>query len=153
MPAVEYDDEALRFFNKLSGRLDVRLSEATQPISEGLLNRAAPPAAQIEGVSLSLRVFEDIEADDFRDLTEEEWNRVVLRAPVILLCGLDERVVEHRAPDGVAFTVRDLAAAIAETERQTRGATNWFGGVDVHHVYFEGLMLDDDGVWTIGWGS
>src|SRR5262249_44443192 len=77
----------------------------------------------------------------------------VLRAPVILLCGLDERVVEHRAPDGGAFTVRDLAAAIAETERQTRGGTNWFGGIDVHHVYFEGLMLDDDGVWTIGWGS
>jgi hypothetical protein len=80
MPEVEYDDEALRFFNKLSGHLDVRLSEATQPISEQLLNRAAPPSAQIEGVSLSLRVLEDIEADDFRDLTEAEWNRVVLRA-------------------------------------------------------------------------
>lgn len=153
MAAVENDHEGLLFFNQLSGRLHIRLSEPTKPIAEKLLNQAAPPSAQIEEISLSLQVVEDIEEDDIRDLTDEEWTRVVLRAPVIRLRGMDERVVEHRAPDGKAFTVRDLTAAIAETERQTRGATNWFGGVDVHHVYFCGLQREDDEVWSIGWGS
>jgi hypothetical protein len=150
MASADYDNEVLGFFNKLSGRLDVRLSEATQQIAEGMLNRAAPPSARIEEVLLSMRVFEN---PGFRDLTDEEWSRAVFRTPVIRLCGLAERVVEHRAPDGAAFTIRDLAEAIAETERQTRDGSEWFGGIDVHHVYFEGLMLDEDGVWSIAWGS
>jgi hypothetical protein len=29
----------------------------------------------------------------------------------------------------------------------------WLGGVDVHHVFFEGIKLGDDGVWGTGWGS
>jgi len=153
MSGVEYDEEALSFFNNLSGRLNVRLSEPTELIAEGLENRAAPPSARIEAVSLSMQVFMRAAEVKFRDLTEEEWNRVVLRAPAIRLGGSDERVIEHQAPDGCAFTVRDLTAAVAETERQTRGGTNWFGGVDVHHVFFEGLSLDKDGVWWIRWGS
>jgi len=153
MSGVEYDEEALSFFNSLSGRLNVRLSEPTVRIAEGLENQAAPPSARIEAVSLSMQVFMREAEVKFRDLTEEEWNRVVLRAPAIRLGGSDERVIEHQAPDQRAFTVRDLAAAVAETERQTRGGSNWFGGVDVHHVYFEGLSLDQDGVWWIRWGS
>jgi hypothetical protein len=60
-------------------------------------------------------------------------------------------VTEHVA-DGGAFTVRDLAGAIATTERASRGSSEWFGGIDVHHVFFEGIE-DDDGAWRICWGS
>jgi hypothetical protein len=98
-----------------------------------------------------MRVLEDKE---LRSLTDEEWTRVVLRTPVIRMSGNDgKRVVEHGAPNRATFTVRDLAAAIAETETQTRGETKWFGGIDVHHIYIEGLTLDKDGVWFIRWGS
>jgi hypothetical protein len=148
---VEVDDEGLRFFNALSGRLDIALSEPAQPISKGLQNLAASPSARVERVSLTMRVLEDKE---LRNLTDEEWARVVLRTPVIRMSGNDgKRVVGHGAPNGATFTVRDLAAAIAETETQTRGETKWFGGIDVHHIYFEGLTLDKDGVWFIVWGS
>src|SRR5262245_37843038 len=119
--SVDRDEEALLFFNKLSGRLDIRLTEPTQPFAEGLHNEVAPPSARSEAMSLSLQVVErHSQGIAFRDLTEEEWNRVVMRVPVVRLRGLDELAVEHRAPNGVAFTVRDLAAAVAETERQTR---------------------------------
>ena len=48
--------------------------------------------------------------------------------------------------------------------RQVRGDTEWFDGVDIQHVYFEGIYppdeddLDDDeefepGVFDIYWGS
>jgi hypothetical protein len=51
--------------------------------------------------------------------------------------------------------IDDLIAAIEETERRTRGNTQWFGEIDVHHVYFEGLVpaADAEGVWEIVWGS
>ena len=148
---VEVDDEGLDFFNALSGWLDIALSEPAQPISKGMQNLAASPSARVERVSLTMRVLED---KGLRNLTDEEWTRVVLRTPVIRMCGNDGKcVVEHGAPNGAAFTVRDLAAAIAETETQTRGETKWFGGIDVHHIYFEALTLDKDGVWFIEWGS
>jgi len=153
MAANGQDDEGLGFFNQLWGRLNLELSEPPQPISERLLNEAALPSTRLGRVSLELRVVVEIEDNDYRDLTEEEWRRVVLRAPIIRLRGLDESVVKHRAPDGASFTVRDLVAVIVETERQTRANTEWFGGIDVHHVYFDGITLDDAGVWSIGWSS
>ncbi len=51
------------------------------------------------------------------------------------------------------FTVRELLQAVEDTERQTRGKSDWFDGVDIHHVYFEGLHEEEPGIHTIYWGS
>jgi hypothetical protein len=150
MAADEQDDERLGFFNQLWGRLNLELSEPPQPISERLLNEAAPPSARIGRVSLELRVVVDIEDNAYRDLTEEEWRRMVLPVPVIRLRGLGEIVVRHRAPDGASFTVRDVVVAIVETERQTRASTEWFGGIDVHHVYLSGTRRQRGVVDRVG---
>lgn len=148
------NDDGLAFFNELVGELEIQLTEQASPLGDGLRMIAAPPTAKIARVELRLQVFEqDGDEGEGRPLTEEEWNRVVLRAPTIRLRGEGAGVVEHAAPNGRWFTTRELAAAIAETERQTRGDTDWFGGVDVHHVFFEGIELDDDGMWSINWGS
>ncbi len=88
-----------------------------------------------------------------RPLTDDEWNRVAFRESTIRFKGAGERVVEHRAPNDRWFTTRELAKAIEETERQTRGYSDWFGGIDVHHVFFQGIELGDDGVWSTSWGS
>ncbi|GAB2663226.1 hypothetical protein GCM10027088_47380 [Nocardia goodfellowii] len=76
----------------------------------------------------------------------------MLESPVLNLRGFGDPV-EHRASNGKWFTVRDLVTAIAETERRTRQQSQWYGGVDVHHVYFEGIHEGADGVWEIYWGS
>jgi hypothetical protein len=141
------DAGALEFFNRLSGRLEIELTEKPQPITPKLHNVAASPSAKIVRLSLRMQVWE---GKDFRELTDAEWSRVVLRAPSIRLRNArTQEVVEAR--DGV-FTVRDLAAAIEETERRSRGTTEWFGGIDVHHRFFEGIR-DVGGVWEIDWGS
>jgi hypothetical protein len=140
---------SLDFFSTLRGTLEVRLSEPSHKIVERLHNRAAPSTASIVSVHLHASVFE---GDDRRPLTEAELAQVVLTQPEIRMAGLGE-VVVHRAPNGAAFTVRDLLAAVEETERRTRGQSEWFGGIDVHHCYFEGIDPDDDGVWRIFWGS
>lgn len=149
MPIV--DDVGLEFFNRLSGELEIELTEAPERIAD-LANLAAPPTARLVSVALRLEVFED---DDFRPLTADELGRVVLRTPRIRMRSyqLEKVVVEHEAPAGARFTVADLGAAVEATERRTRGDTEWFGGIDVHHIFFEGIELGDDGVWMIWWGS
>lgn len=145
------DDEALYFFNHLSGKLKIELTEPAQQAAPNLLNLVAPKTARIVRVDFELEVFED---DESRPLTEAEWSRVVLRTPHIKMGSLDtpETVLDIEAPNGKEFTVRDLQQAIARTEHVSREDGEWMGGVDVHHVYFEGIELEND-VWSICWGS
>lgn len=146
------DEEGVAFFNTLSGQLHIKLTESPSPITDSLYNLAAPPSARIASIELKLDVLEE-DKGGFRPLTDDEWNRVAFRESTIRLRGMGERVVEHRAPNGQSFTTRELAKAIEETERQTRGHSKWFGGIDVHHVFFQGIQLGDDGVWSTSWGS
>jgi|HubBroStandDraft_6_1064221.scaffolds.fasta_scaffold107815_2 hypothetical protein len=143
------DDDGLELFNGLSGRLKIKLTEAAQAMSEHVVNQVAPASARLASVAFDMKVFED---GKFRPLTDDEWRTVVIREPTIRMRGEGETISEHRAPDGAAFTVRDLADAIAKTEHAGRGSSEWFGGIDVHHVFFEGIE-EDDGVWSISWGS
>ena len=133
----------------ITGRLSVELTEPTERITEALYNRRAPAAAVITSVKLEADIFED---DDYRELNEQELQTAAFAHGEIVMRGLGAPV-HHRAPNGSYFTVGDLLAAVEKTERSTRHQSEWFGGVDVHHVFFEGLHLDADGVWQIGWGS
>jgi hypothetical protein len=147
------DDDGLELFNQLSGTLTIELTEPATPVAPNLLNLAAPKTARIVSVTLNLELFEE-GGGDARPLTDAEWSRVVLRAPHIRMADIDtpELVIEHDAPDGKAFTVRDLQHAIEKTERESREKGEWLGGVDVHHIFFEGIE-DEDGVWMVCWGS
>ena len=146
------DQEALAFFSRLAGRLEIELTEAPVRITPELANQVAPPTASLKSLSLRMEVFE---GRSFRALTEEEWSRVVLRFPRILMYSLTkpESRIAHEAPDGNVFTVRDLARAVEATEREARRDSKWFGGVNVHHVFFEGIRADERGAWRIRWGS
>lgn len=140
----------LEFFNNLSGRLEFELSEEPKPIAPNLANLAAPPSARLVSLHLSAEVFEDKE---FRELTAEERASLAFPEPRIMLRGTNGASVEHQAPKGAGFSVDELLAAVEETERQTRGGSEWFGGVDVHHAFFEGIYPREDGTWGIAWGS
>ena len=129
----------------------MELSEPTVPIAERLENRRAIESATITAVRFEPNVYEAT-SGDFRELTAEELASVAFPDREIVLRGCGS-ATRHDAPNGTHFTVRDLIAAIEESERRTRGESAWFGGVDVHHVFFEGLSLADDGVWNVDWGS
>ena len=120
MPAAEQN--AFEFFSGLSGRLD------------------------IASLRIRWRAFED---DGLRDVTEEEWSRVAVQSSSLLMTSADgtSPAIEHRAADGVAFTVRDLARAVEETERKSRVSTS-----AAQHAYFEGLEKRD-GTYAIRWGA
>nr|QBK86043.1 MAG: hypothetical protein LCMAC101_06380 [Marseillevirus LCMAC101] len=50
------------------------------------------------------------------------------------------------------FTMRQLLNAVLEIEKISRSQTEWFEGVDAHHVWFEGLF-ENNGVYEVFWGS
>jgi hypothetical protein len=141
----------LKFFNALSGTLEIELDTPTERIGE-LENVRATPEARIVRLALEAEVFLR-ETGEFRPLTPEELDSVAFRGAAIRLRSDDGEVITHDAPDGQFFTVRQLLKAVEETERQTRGRSEWFGGIDVHHVFFEGIHRAKDGVWDIHWGS
>lgn len=141
----------LDFFNSLSGILEIELDVPAERVAS-LLNLRASPTSRILRLELKAQVF-NREAEDFRPLTPEEWDSVAFRRSSIQLKSEDAEVVTHEAPNGEFFTVRDLIKAVEETERKTREQSEWLGGVDVHHVFFEGIHYTKDGVWEIYWGS
>lgn len=143
---------ALEFFNGLSGILRIQVSEPPVRAAPHLLNLVTTPTTTVLGTVLELSVYEG--NGDARPLTEDEWNLVVIPEPRIRMCSLDamDGVVEHEASTPAGFTVRDLCAAIGRTEKEARGRSKWLGGVDVHHIFFEGISLEN-GVWAVAWGS
>ena len=132
----------------LRATLELDLSE---PVRTGpaFFVRQAAESATIQSLKLVATAYD---ADGLRELTEAERNRVAYNARRLRLRGPTETVVDHHAPKGSHFTLRELLNAVEETERQTRGHGG--GGVDVHHVYFEGIESVRGGdVWQIVWGS
>lgn len=150
------DHPELEFFNGLSGKLEIELTVPPERVGN-LLNERATPEAGIATLKLTAEVFND-EAETFRPLTSEELDSVAFRGASIRLRSEEGEAVSHAAPNGQFFTVRQLLAAVEETERQTRAQSEWLGGVDVHHVFFEGVHQGEeadaeDDAWEIWWGS
>ncbi len=52
------------------------------------------------------------------------------------------------------FSCWDVIQKILAFEKIDRPKSKWFGGVDCHHIYYEGIAFNDDGK-TLGiyWGS
>jgi hypothetical protein len=137
----------------LSGKLQIELTAPSERVGN-LLNELATPDAKIASVKLKVEVFN---GESFRPLTSEELDGVAFQSASIRLRSdsFSGDPVAHAAPNGEFFTVRQLLEAVEATERQTRGQSQWLGGVDVHHVYFEGIhrVADDDDECVILWGS
>lgn len=142
----------LQFFNDLGGTIHIEMSEEPKQIGT-LLNQRSVSSSKVLGVSWDPHVYIE---DDTRELTSKELELIVFQDCSIKLrsyaCLKPSKIVEHKAPNGKYFTVKDMIAVICEQERQTRGDTDWFGGIDIHHIFFEGLTPDKD-VWIVSYGS
>jgi len=141
----------LEFFNQLGGKLEIELSEETIPINPNVANKKATPTATITRVVMKGEFYESDEIG-YRDLLKRELDQIAFNDSSIILSGAGNEPIEHRASNESFFTVRELFKAIETTEQKTRHKTDWFGGINVHHVYFEGIECES-GIWSIFWGS
>src|SRR4051812_35460538 len=102
------------FNKKFSGILDIDMSEANQLIAPGsmLINEKAAPQATIKSLKLRADVFEN---DEFHEPTQDELDQILIERTEIELQGFGDPV-KHKAQNGTSFTVRDVLAAVEETE-------------------------------------
>lgn len=135
----------------VDGDLHIELTVPPEPMGNSDDPHALPDA-EITSIQLDAYVWQP-GTDEVRDLTPNELDSIVFRGSRISLIGLADESVSHDAPNGEFFTVQDILHAIEETEQQTRGHTEWFGGIDVHHRYLDGFILRSEGIGYIAWGS
>ena len=141
----------LKFFNTISGVLDIKLSEKAVSMDKLPGNLVSKPTSKIKGLTLNAEVYNEA-GESYRQLTSVELDSKAFESSSILLGSESGESVEHSADNGKYFTVKELISAVETTELKTRGNTDWFGGIDVHHIYFEGLTCHQ-GTWVPYWGS
>lgn len=142
--------ELQRFNALVAGELENELSKPLQPHVPGGPPVEVSEEAEITSLHLEVYAFDD---DGKRPLTEEELDSVGLFLASIELVSELGTAVSHDAPNGEAFLVRDLIAAVEATERRTRGEGSWSGGIDLHHTFFEGIDELSEGRFRSAWGS
>jgi hypothetical protein len=165
-----------KYYNlkNLSWQLDIDMSDSDQyydsdsdqytcptQISPNLLNHCENPKSSIIGIShTELIDFDkhDSYKHELLKLTEEELNQTGFIGDEITVSdgnrGGDTEIT-YLSKDG-QFTVLELVKVIVEFEKVARSNSDWFGGVDTHHRFFEGISsFTHDGavVHTIRWGS
>ena len=124
--------------------------------NEQFLNQFVKPDTELKSVSIpNIRKFVD---DEIVDLTVDELSEVCYEGKEITL--VEEKSEFHegfsktfRNEDG--FTVRQMFDNVEDFEMEARPLSNWFDGIDAHHIFFEGFNKIDgtDNHYTICWGS
>lgn len=51
------------------------------------------------------------------------------------------------------FTVDDVVRCVVEFDQEARPKTKWLGGIDCHHVFFDGFHETSEGYYAPLWGS
>ena len=153
----------------MSVSLDIKFHDksARKPIGN-LLNERVDESATIKSIGWSEPFVMERDDDgkdgwfaDPRDYTEADGQRLVVANCKYLLVVPDRPSASHsrmyRRDNGV-WCVSDVMCAILDTERHVRPQTEWFGGIDAHHVMMDGVEFSKDarcrhGVVNYGFGS
>lgn len=178
LPIIEYNNRELSplnpKFNNISTSLYLNTSE--EPVERGpLLNRFESGDSKIKSIEFSGFSFWNNETHDFTELTEENLSDIAFADKTITLESkryisdlknpalwkgdfssaemADSSKMTFTAKNGEYFTFQELLDNVLTFEKEDRPKTLWFGGVDCHHTFFEGLHLQDNGCYRISWGS
>ena len=135
----------------LSAVLDIETS--MPPVQHGdLLNEFQYKDAEI----ISSKMFwpNQFTQDDLVPLSEEDMDKCAFFKKSLTLTSAYGGDYEQtfNAPNKKWFSVRDFFVAVAEMEGNARKHSDWFGGIDTHHVYFEGTTKKGKKL-VINWGS
>jgi hypothetical protein len=106
----------VQFFNSISGKLEIELTEPPQPMPN-VANLGASPTAKIRSLRLLARV-DDPPRDQYRSLTVEELGRIIFPKPQIRVQGKAGGLVLHKAPNGQ--TVYGSRSAVSHRGDRTK---------------------------------
>ena len=97
----------------------------------------------------------DEQLDKFIELTPEYLNQPGFVGNTLNLQSWKGTTQQTYCNDKGFFTMAEVIDKIETFERFDRvdPKMEWFGGIDCHHIYFEGLHLIGDDAYCIYWGS
>lgn len=99
------------------------------------------------------RIFRYGENDTLIEYSEQEKNTlVVYEEDSIEFKGRSDIRKRYEFPTS-QVTMKRLIEAIIDFEFIDRPKYEWDGGIDCHHIFFEGIFATDDGAYWICWGS
>jgi hypothetical protein len=129
------------------------LVETTHPrLSGPLLNRFESPTSTVASLRAGVLQRYDRRRNEFVELTAQEREEEGYVGEVLTLVSTQTRLVFRNA--GGVFSVGEVVRAIEEFERADRPKTTWFGGIDCHHTFFEGLAPNEAGdAFFVRWAS
>ena len=145
----------MKLLEKYSTILNVNVETYNKP---GLLNLFVPKGAKLKSPITIDSITETDIGLEYTDeppaqLSKEELNKIHYKEKEItLFC--EETNVRMTFKNEKGFTVKELFDHIVEFENKSRPLTDWFGGLDAHHIFFEGLdWSEKDKAFMIIWGS
>ena len=118
-----------------------------------LLNSFVKPGVQIKDMELTRPEKYDESTDEFIELTKKELDKIEYPFQEITIKSFNENKIKFKSKSKKGFTVRELIECIKDVENIARPESEWFGGIDAHHIFFEGLGKIRDGIYEIYWGS
>ena len=131
----------------------------TSPQRGFLMNRFEEPDSKILSISSTPVTVYNARTQEHEDVSDAELKAPGFVGSYIIL--FDELVDDtgnrlHKTQRTFTnkkgyFTCMEVISLILKFERIHRPKTKWFGGVDCHHTYYEGLHGRDH--YTVSWGS
>tara|TARA_B100000085_G_C18562441_1_gene520148 strand:+ start:663 stop:1214 length:552 start_codon:yes stop_codon:yes gene_type:complete len=129
--------------------LEIETTNTTPVPENGLMNRFEEPDSQIVSITHDdIRLYNN-EKEDFDYLLEDDLNQPGYYGNEITFhqSYIDRKTKEIIADtkktyynDKGLFTIKEMVDNIVDFEKLDRPSTKWFGGIDCHHTYYEGIF-------------
>lgn len=131
----------------------------TPPTSMGgqairLLNLVADPKAILKDIKVGDIGRYCAQIEDFIYYTDDELNTLII---------YDKENIQFQCLNGIKkyynfpnkkATIKEFVDAIIDFEKISRPAGDWFGGIDCHHIFYEGIFpIEENDTYMIHWGS
>lgn len=137
----------------LLGKYNVTLNidVETYQANSTLLNRFVRPDIKIKSLNWGKMLFyNEGDKNPFSDVSDDKFDKVIYKETQITI---ESNNVTETFYNSNGFTSRNLFDHIMSVETEARPNTDWFGGIDAHHIYFEGLHKTDNRCYSVYWGS
>lgn len=143
---IDYSNNKMLQEYSVTLAIDVETYQANST----LLNEFVKSDAQIKSIKWNKITKFDSDNEIFLDVSKEEMETVVYKNTTISI--ISNNCTKFFQNEN-GFTVEDLFDCVLDVEKIARPRTEWFGGIDAHHVYFEGLQEVSKGCYLVFWGS
>ena len=129
--------------------------EVTEPLLSISLNEYATPTATVRSITFHPNTWD---GEDIHEVTEKQLTTNVYDYHEITLVwspapDVDYSEYHRDAPNGTHFTLQDIIDTIVQAQYLFRPYSNWFGGIDTSHTFFEGFTQHGEHTFSIFWGS